>query len=96
MFHYYQFTDPDLKTNEAYGTCRNINTNIQVNEAYGTHNTTIQDTNIPEYEDMTSIPLQSMASTLMILIHIFNNNYLWYIIIIHTIWHFQFSTGYLD
>ena len=61
VFHYYQFTDPDLKTNEAYGTC---DTNIQVNEAYGTRNnsnTTIQDTNIPVYEDMTSIPLQSMV-----------------------------------
>ena len=64
VFHYYQIPDPDLKTNEAYGTCGNINTNIQVNEAYGTRNntnTTIQDTNIPVYEDMTSIPLQSMV-----------------------------------
>ena len=62
IFH--QFTDPDMKTNVAYGTCGNINTNIQVNEAYGTHNNTntaIQDTNIPVYEDMTSIPLQSMV-----------------------------------
>ena len=64
VFHYYQFTDLDLKTYEAYGTCRSINTNIQVNEAYGTcnnTNTTIQDTNIPLYEDMTSIPLQSVV-----------------------------------
>ena len=64
VFHCYQFTDPDMKTNEAYGTCGNINTNIQINEAYGTRNntnTTIQDTNIPVYEDMTSIPLQSMV-----------------------------------
>ena len=45
-----QFIDPDMKTNEAYGTCGNINTNIQVKEAYGTRtntNTTIQDTNMP-------------------------------------------------
>ena len=68
MFHYYQFTDPDFRTNEAYGTCGNINTNIQVNEAYGTRNntnTTIQDTNIPVYEDMTSIPFQPMVLMLM-------------------------------
>ena len=40
VFHYYQFTDPDIKTNEA----------IQVNEAYGAQDntdTTVQDTNTP-------------------------------------------------
>ena len=38
MFHYYQFADPDMKTNEA----------IQVNEAYGAQDnsyTTVLDTN---------------------------------------------------
>ena len=58
---FHQFTDPDTKTNEAYDTC---GTNIQVNEAYGTRNitnTNIQEINTPAYEDMTSIPLQSIV-----------------------------------